>query len=319
MTKIILLIKLYFDKIIKEYTINNDSYTIIGKDKIYLIKTLKKYGLYKLMSHDKFIPDSYLYNTIEIRLKILQGLMDTDGSIDKRSKILFGTTSKKLSENVRFLVESLGGTCNITTRIPHYTYKNKRLKGRLFYSCWVHFHDDKLLFNIPYKKERIRQKPLTARVIRKIEFSRKAKAQCMMINHSDELYLTNNFIVTHNTFLIRAIADRVHKVGYCCIFLTDVKDEFKCLFIDTLVYTLNGIKSLKELNEKKDLILSYNFKTKKKEYCKFKKSNIKIKEVYEIELENGEKIICTKDHKFFTETGEKKLSELKENDEIYKI
>ena len=59
-------------------------------------------------SGEKFIPTQYLHGSIDQRLELLRGLMDTDGSAD-RNRINFHTTSKRLSEDVSELVQSLGG------------------------------------------------------------------------------------------------------------------------------------------------------------------------------------------------------------------
>lgn len=45
------------------------------------IEKLRKMDLIK----NKHIPDCYMYATVEERLELLQGLMDTDGTVDKKS------------------------------------------------------------------------------------------------------------------------------------------------------------------------------------------------------------------------------------------
>ena len=58
-------------------------------------------------AHEKFVPTIYLYASIEQRLDILRGLLDTDGSASK-GRISFSTTSDALAENVIDIVRSLG-------------------------------------------------------------------------------------------------------------------------------------------------------------------------------------------------------------------
>ena len=64
---------------------------------------LKKYNLIK----NKHIPDCYLKNSKDIRLQLLAGLIDTDGSIDS-NKYSITQKSKKLSNDIVKLCESLG-------------------------------------------------------------------------------------------------------------------------------------------------------------------------------------------------------------------
>ncbi len=72
------------------------------------VEILDKLGLMGKLSYDKFIPDCYLYNSADVRMAILSGLLDIDGYCDKKG-IEFSTTSKRLKDNVIFLVRSLGG------------------------------------------------------------------------------------------------------------------------------------------------------------------------------------------------------------------
>ena len=72
--------------------------------------SLNEYGLFGKTSHTKFIPNEYKYNTSNIRLKVLQGLIDTDGSIENDGhKIVYYSMSKQLADDVCWIVRSLGG------------------------------------------------------------------------------------------------------------------------------------------------------------------------------------------------------------------
>ena len=85
-----------------------------------IISEIKKLNLWKVSSDKKFIPDVYKFNTIQTRVSILQGLLDTDGYISERTAE-YCTTSYQLAKDVSFLVQSLGGTAKMTNRITSYT------------------------------------------------------------------------------------------------------------------------------------------------------------------------------------------------------
>jgi len=61
---------------------------------------------------DKHIPEEYLIGSVEQRLSLLRGLMDSDGTAGK-SNSTFCSTKKELADGVRELVHSLGGKANI--------------------------------------------------------------------------------------------------------------------------------------------------------------------------------------------------------------
>jgi hypothetical protein len=102
--------------------------------------------------------------------------------------------------------------------------------------------------------------------------------------------------------------------------------NYWCLTGDTKITTkdINGTirqTPIKDLNKRNPEVLTYNLFTKEFEFKKYDKK-IKTKknaEVYEVELENGQKIKCTKEHKFLTSNGWKELQELKEGDDIIGI
>ncbi len=61
-------------------------------------------------SEFKFIPEQYLFSSIDDRISLLQGLMDTDGTVCKKSGCpSYSTSSIKLRDNFCELVRSLGG------------------------------------------------------------------------------------------------------------------------------------------------------------------------------------------------------------------
>jgi phosphate starvation-inducible PhoH-like protein len=168
---------------------------------------LKQLGLWGCLSCEKFVPDIYLYNTPEIRLSVLQGLMDTDGTVNKYS-VSFCTTSSKLAKNVKFLVESLGGICTIRIYNKKFKYNGKIKIGRPSYNCFIKYDNTDDLFRLPRKSLKVnkRVKYLTKRIIDKVEYVGEKPAQCIYLDSHDGLYLTDNFIITHNTYLATAFA-----------------------------------------------------------------------------------------------------------------
>jgi len=185
------------------YIISPNSHT-----KNQLKKSLIDLGLWGKCSSDKFIPYEYKFASIETRLAILRGLMDTDGEayMLKSSSSIFNTSSPQLCDDVRFLVESLGGTVKVTSCIPKYIYKGEKRNGKKAFRLHlaININPFKLLYKAEKWIPRIKYKPI--RYIDRIELVGEKDTQCIMVDHPDHLYITNNFIVTHNTLLATAAA-----------------------------------------------------------------------------------------------------------------
>ena len=165
----------------------------------HLIYNLKKYGLLGKKSFDKFIPKEYIYNSIENRLEILRGLMDSDGEVIN-SQYIFSTTSKKLLENIVFIIQSFGGTATISVRHTKYSYKGEKRNGRKSYRIYFKLPKEILPFSSnkhcsKYKKGVV----APHRSIRKITKIGFEECVCIKTSNPSSLYLTDNMIVTHNT------------------------------------------------------------------------------------------------------------------------
>ena len=85
-----------------------------------LVEELRRLELC-VTSESKFIPSEYLYDSVENRLELLRGLMDTDGYIAKdRTSMYFYTVSSRLCHDFRELVSSLGGKPRRTVKETGY-------------------------------------------------------------------------------------------------------------------------------------------------------------------------------------------------------
>lgn len=165
------------------------------------------YGLMNKLSYDKFIPEAYLLGSIEQRLELLRGLLDTDGHIQKTGYIEYSTASHRLSEQVRELVLSLGGRCAIQTRMGKYKKRgdSKYITTRINYRLRIKFQNkDFNPFYCQRKAERFDAIPVKnlPKFIKSIEFVDIKEAQCIMVTSPTHLYLTDDFIVTHNSSLM---------------------------------------------------------------------------------------------------------------------
>lgn len=88
------------------------------------IKLLDKYGLV----NNKHIPDDYIYNSEEVRYKLLAGLIDTDGHVPKQGHIEFSQSiiRGEIVHKTEFLARSLGLNAHITSKTSRWIRNEKR-------------------------------------------------------------------------------------------------------------------------------------------------------------------------------------------------
>lgn len=167
---------------------------------------LEEYYDSSLISGGKYIHKDYLFNTKENRIALLNGLMDSDGTCQKNGYSCFNTKSKQLAEDVKQLIFSLGGFAKVREKKTGYSSK----KHNEFRDCGIQYEvtitlcDPTIpIFRLKRKQDRVkyRTKYKNARYFHNIEFSRVCDGQCIKVEAEDELYLTDDFIVTHNTSL----------------------------------------------------------------------------------------------------------------------
>lgn len=168
-------------------------------------------GLIGKTSVDKFIPDQYLYASVEQRIALLQGLMDTDGSIFSGGKHTkrqtssvahFYTISPSLRDSVIFLVQSLGGTVRVRqNKVGGTVDKYGFWYNHNSYDLSIRLPQEINPFRLPRKANlfEVREKP--TRNIKSIEVERETFTQCISVDAPDNLYITDECIVTHNTFV----------------------------------------------------------------------------------------------------------------------
>lgn len=160
-----------------------------------LTRKIRDLGLYDVLGHDKFVPSVYLMASVRDRVDLLQGLIDSDGSVEKDqgNVVRFTSTSEQLVRDLVDLVGGLGGTSTVSPTLrsgrPQWTVLIKRLPD------WI----------TPCRLTRKAQRyvPISRggryRYIDRVEFVGRKDAQCIRVDSDDHLYVTDDHIVTHNT------------------------------------------------------------------------------------------------------------------------
>ncbi len=181
-----------------------------GKIPNLLTNNLRALNLLGRSSSTKFIPENYLYNSEKVRIALLQGLLDTDGGPvtqnGRSCRIQYTTVSERLKNDVVFLVRSLGGVAY---------WRKRKAEGRkpgfangrpVYCKTDAYVLDIRLPENIkPFRLKRKAEiyeklgggRPM--RFIKNIEYIGEIETQCISVAALDSLYLTDDFVLTHNT------------------------------------------------------------------------------------------------------------------------
>lgn len=201
-----------------------------------LREIIRNLGLWGLSANEKFIPDAYRPEKISVkqRLELIQGLLDTDGTADKNGSVYFYTTSLKLAKQVQELIWSIGGLAKISEKQTFYQDSNGNKKAGLkSYSINIRYQNPKELFYCSRKLERIPEnyqyKNSLKLRIKSVKKSGMKETQCIKVAHERSLFLTRNYVATHNTETLVSLSFNSLALG-SGLFYTDAKAAPKLAF-----------------------------------------------------------------------------------------
>lgn len=170
-----------------------------------VIQTLRDLHLWGLTAQGKFVPDDFKNTSVKNRLALLQGLLDTDGTVQADGLgISLRSASRRLADDVAWLVRSLGGRARV-------------LSERAAFDVSVALPEEHAPFRLTHKADRVRARPTYdtfRRGIRAVEHVGRKPVQCISVAHPSHAYVTDNFTVTHNTMVaLRAMLATVDAGG----------------------------------------------------------------------------------------------------------
>lgn len=152
---------------------------------------------------NKHIPDEYLYTSVDNRIQLLQGLMDTDGTIDNYGRCEFSQSEKhkEIINGVDFLLNGLGIKHNVI-------FTSKKCNNK-YHKCYrINFITDSTIppFKMNRKLEKVRKTISNSRTNKKsiinIELVESRPVKCIQVASNSHLYLCGEKnTITHNTTL----------------------------------------------------------------------------------------------------------------------
>jgi phosphate starvation-inducible PhoH-like protein len=171
---------------------------------------IRELGLAGATSGAKFVPEVYKRNSVDVRLAVLQGLLDTDGGPVVRPgrtcRVQYSTTSARLRDDVIYLVQSLGGVASwhvreAEGRAPGLANGRPVPYRADAYVLEIRLPEGVSPFRLSRKRERYEEhgggRPM--RFIDSILPAGVQETMCIQVAAEDSLYVTDHFLVTHNT------------------------------------------------------------------------------------------------------------------------
>ncbi len=152
-----------------------------------LIAALDGLGLMGCNSHTKFIPQEYLLASLTDRLKLLAGLIDTDGYVYNQNRMIeYCTMSDRMAAQLQFLVRSVGGYCS-------------NLKGHVGQNRLGITLNRELPTKVPYKKLAPIKRDKTRIGLSSWRDIGQQDCVHISVDADNELFLLDNAVATHNT------------------------------------------------------------------------------------------------------------------------
>ncbi|SHO80925.1 Replicative DNA helicase [hydrothermal vent metagenome] len=173
----------------------------------YLNKSILQESLYKLnLINNKHIPQDYLINNRKTRLELLAGLIDSDGYYDDKAHVMeIVQKSKELTEQIKFLADSLGFRCSFRAK--------KATIKTIGYECEV--YRVRIVGDLDEIPTKIKRKQARASKSNrnhqhtgiKVEYDKIDDYYGFEID-GNKLFLLEDMTVTHNTSLVLNMAQK---------------------------------------------------------------------------------------------------------------
>jgi RecA/RadA recombinase len=159
-------------------------------------------GLFGLKSHEKFIPEIYKFGSKHQRIELIRGLIDTDGYVNsKKSEVLYYSTSEKLVDDVIELARSLG--CLAKKRFKKSSYIKLDGVRKICKDCFIaalHFPHEIIPCTIKRKIDALSFREINfCHFIKDVRLIGKEESVCIKVSSIDSLYVTKDYVLTHNT------------------------------------------------------------------------------------------------------------------------
>lgn len=201
------------------YVLKNGRYwhAAKGRDKVEaVLKTLVVFG------NKPLIPECYKFNSVEVRTRVLHGILDVGAFVlSKTQGVSIKSDSQPFLDDLAFLVRSLGGVLQIE-KLKSCFNKEYGSQDRLASIILPAGFD---VFRVSRKKQIRRKVEMPSRAIKTVIPVGFKEVQCIEVEHPSHLYITDDFMVTHNTMAMVATAMELKRLGKASMPVISVKNH----------------------------------------------------------------------------------------------
>jgi superfamily II DNA or RNA helicase len=165
---------------------------------------------------NKHIPHNYKCHSRENRLKLLAGILDTDGHYTSNGVYEIIQKNYTLANDIEFLARSLGFSANMRESRKSWIYKGEKFTGT-YYRTTISGSDtdiEKIPCLIPRKQARIPITRKQAKSVLNYGFSIKSKNIGKYYGFEidgDRRFVLGDFTVTHNTTIALNLVSKIKK------------------------------------------------------------------------------------------------------------
>lgn len=150
---------------------------------------------------DKHVPDAYLRASHRQRLALLQGLIDTDGTVSASGQVEFSNTNLGMVQSVRELCATLGIKSNFKMKRTKKAAHHKDIYRLTFMTNGLS------VATVARKRTRIRLRSLmpgdTRHFIKSVVPVESVPVKCIAVDNEDHMYLIGRTLVpTHNSGIL---------------------------------------------------------------------------------------------------------------------
>lgn len=155
---------------------------------------------YQMKAEERYLPLDYLTSSVNERQALLQGIVDSAGMIDHQ-QVLIKVQSAKLAQQIKQLILSLGMNAVI---LHHQRFEVIKI-----------YDVNMTLFTDKHKSEiaTVNTLHLENKIVKIQKLDEEASMRCFYVDADDHLFMTNDFVVTHNTTVAKLFAKALYQNG----------------------------------------------------------------------------------------------------------
>lgn len=233
------------------------------------LTVLKELGLFDKKQTQKFIPHNALFSSLENRRELFRGMHDAGVAV-YNGKMAFTTLSAQLQQDFKTLLFSLGGfIISEYSKVPstaQFILGQRNKKQRIAYRTRFNFSYPFGLISYfgdrQKKYQPLNVKPKERR-FKSIEFVGKVECTCLKVSNPDELYVTTDMILTHNTTFGSYICNHASLQGYNVLQIVFEDTKSQIFKKHRSKFSGMGLNAVGNVKNKKTVITRSDAKLKK--------------------------------------------------------